>query len=235
MKVPSLGIIPARGGSKGVPRKNLRVLAGKPLIAWTIEAALNSNLSMVVVSSEDDEIISFSSTYGGIAPFVRPADLATDDAPTLPVAKHAIEHIEEKHGQVGSVLVLQPTTPLRTAEDINRGLALMRETECDSVVSVVNVGANHPFRMKRIVAGNRLVSFIDQGFEDMRPRQQLPPVYIREGSIYLAKRHLVMEEATLVGGDARGIVVDENDSVNIDTEQDFMRAETLMNIRHNRS
>ena len=235
MKVPSLGIIPARGGSKGVPRKNLRVLAGKPLIAWTIEAALSSNLSRVVVSSDDDEIISFSRSYGDIAPFVRPAGLATDDAPTLPVAKHAIEYVEERDGQVGSVLVLQPTTPLRTAEDIDNSLELMTETECDCVLSVVNVGAYHPFRMKRIVAGDRIVNFIDQGFEDMRPRQQLPPVYIREGSIYLAKRHLVMEENTLVGGDARVMVVDQDDSVNIDTEQDFMRAETLMSIRLNRS
>lgn len=224
----TLGVIPARGGSKGVPRKNIRELGGKPLIAWTIEAALESRLDRVVVSSDDDEIVAIARQYGDLAPFVRPAELATDSARTLPVVQHAVACMEREHGEVDSIVLLQPTTPLRTAGDIDNGLARMRETGCDAVVSVVEVGGYHPFRMKRIIAGDRLINFIDQGFEDMRPRQELPPVYIREGSLYIARRGLVMDQDTLVGGDVRAIVVEADNSVNIDTEADFHRAERII-------
>lgn len=224
----TLGVIPARGGSKGVPRKNIRELGGKPLIAWTIEAALESRLDRVIVSSDDDEIVAIARQYGDLAPFVRPAELATDSARTLPVVQHAVACVEREHGEVDSIVLLQPTTPLRTAGDIDNGLTRMRETDCDAVVSVVEVGGYHPFRMKRIVAGDRLINFIDQGFEDMRPRQELPPVYIREGSLYIARRGLVMDQDTLVGGDVRAIVVEADNSVNIDTEADFQRAERII-------
>lgn len=224
----SLGVIPARGGSKGVPRKNVRILGGRPLLQWTIEAALGSSLDHVIVSSDDEEIIAFANTHGNLAPFMRPSDLATDTAQTLPVVQHALEYLEQAEGPVDIVVLLQPTTPFRSAADIDAGLVKMRETGCDCVVSVVDVGGQHPFRMKRLVAGDRLVNFIDQGFEDMRPRQALPPVYIREGSLYIAKRHLVVEQNTLVGGDVRGVVVNPHETVNIDTEVDFHRAEQML-------
>lgn len=224
----ALGVIPARGGSKGVPRKNIRPLGGRPLLEWTIEAALASSLDRVVVSSDDEEIIALARTHGDIAPFVRPPELATDEAHTLPVVQHALAHVEKTVGPVDIVVLLQPTTPFRSAAAINAGLDKMRETDCDSVVSVVDVGGQHPFRMKRLVAGDRLVNFIDQGFEDMRPRQALPPVYIREGSLYIAKRHLVVGHNTLVGGDVRGVVVKPDETVNIDTEADFLRAEQML-------
>src|SRR5690606_36899986 len=96
------------------------------------------------------------------------------------------------------------------------------------VVTVVDVGGSHPFRMKRIVDGDRLINYIDQGFEDMRPRQELPPVYIREGSLYIATRELVMERGALVGERARALIVDPERTVNIDTEADFIRAQSLM-------
>lgn len=227
----SLGIIPARGGSKGVPRKNIRPLAGKPLLAWTIEAALASKLDRVIVSSDDAEIISIANSYGELAPFVRPPDLATDRAETLPVVKHAVRYVEEHDGPVEIVALLQPTTPMRSAGDIDNGLEKIRETGCDSVVSVVDVDGYHPFRMKRVVAGDRLVNYVDQGFEDMRPRQELPRVYIREGSLYIAKRSLVMESDTLVGGDVRAMIVPPERTVNIDTEADLVRAEKLMTHR----
>lgn len=224
----TLGIIPARGGSRGVPRKNIRLLGGKPLLAWTIEAALGSNLDRVIVSSDDEEIIAVANGYGELAPFVRPAELATDSAETLPVVQHAVRFVEESDGPVNTVVLLQPTTPLRRAEDIDAGLETMRRTGCDSVVSVVEVGGHHPFRMKRVVAGDRLINFIDQGFEDMRPRQVLPPVYIREGSLYVARRSVVMEGNALVGEDARAVIVDPELTVNIDTEADFVRAEQII-------
>lgn len=223
-----LGVIPARGGSKGVPGKNLRALGGKPLLAWTIEAALASGLDRVIVSSDDAEIMDVANEYGELAPFVRPASLATDSAPSLPVVQHAIEYVEERWGAVEAVMMLQPTTPMRTSAHIDEGLNMLSDTGCDAVVSVVEVGGGHPFRMKRVIDGDRLINFIDQGFEDMRPRQELPPVYIREGSIYIARRHLVMDRSTLVGGDVRAIIRDPATTVNIDTEADFALAERLL-------
>lgn len=226
-----LGVIPARGGSKGVPRKNIRPLGGKPLLAWTVEAALASRLDRVIVSSDDDEIIAVANTYGELAPFVRPAELATDSAETLPAVQHAVSFVEKTQGTVGTIVLLQPTTPLRRAEDIDAGLEKMRQTECDSVVSVVEVGGYHPFRMKRVIEGDRLINYIDQGFEDMRPRQALPPVYIREGSLYIARREVVMDRGTLVGEHARAMVVDPEYTVNVDTEADFVRAEQMIAAR----
>lgn len=224
-----LAVIPARGGSKGVPAKNLRALGGKPLVAWTIEAALGApSVSRVILSTDDDAIAAAGSSYGDIVPFRRPADLATDTAPTLPVVQHAVRFVESAGTKVDIVLLLQPTTPMRRSSDIEKGLAKMAETGCDAVVSITDVGGNHPFRMKRLVAGDHLVNFIDQGQEDMRPRQLLPPVYIREGSIYIAKRDLVMRSGALVGGDVRGLVIPPERTVNIDTMADFERAERLM-------
>lgn len=182
-----LAVIPARGGSKGVPRKNLRSLQGKPLLAWTIEAAKACGLvDRVVVSTEDPEIAKAAKDFGAEVPFLRPADLATDTALTLPVVQHAVREIEKDGFHADLVLLLQPTTPLRTTTDIEAALRLQRETDCDCVVSVVDVGGNHPNRMKKLLPDGKLVNFVEQGFEDMRPRQLLPPVYIREGSIYLA-------------------------------------------------
>ena len=224
-----LAVIPARGGSKGVHRKNLRPLGGKPLIGWTIEAALASpSVSRVILSTDDEAIAAAGRGYGDIVPFLRPADLATDTAPTLPVVQHAVRFAESTGPRVDAVILLQPTTPLRRSCDIEEGLDKLRQTGCDAVVSVTDVGGNHPFRMKRLVAGDRLINFIEQGQEDMRPRQLLPPVYIREGSIYIARRELVMDAGTLVGGDVRGLVVPPERAVNIDTMADFERAERLM-------
>lgn len=227
-----LAVIPARGGSKGVPRKNLRSLQGKPLLAWTIEAAKACGLvDRVVVSTEDPEIEKAAKDFGAEVPFLRPADLATDTALTLPVVQHAVREIEKDGFHADLVLLLQPTTPLRTTTDIEAALRLQRETDCDCVVSVVDVGGNHPNRMKKLLPDGKLVNFVDQGFEDMRPRQLLPPVYIREGSIYLAKRAIVMDQGSMVGGDVRGIVIPPERAVNIDTMDDFERAEKKISLK----
>lgn len=228
-----LGVIPARGGSKGIPRKNLVDLAGKPLVAYTIEAALRSRLlSRLVVSTEDDEIARLAVELGAEAPFRRPAELATDHARSLPVVQHAIEAMEAAEGiRFDAVVMLQPTTPLRTAEDIDRGIELLIETGADSVISLVDVGAHHPFRMKRILEDGRVVNFVDQGFEDMRPRQELPPVYIRSGDLYISRRHVVMDRDTLVGPDCRATIVPPDRAVNIDTRFDLMRAKEILENR----
>jgi CMP-N,N'-diacetyllegionaminic acid synthase len=228
-----LGIIPARGGSKGVPRKNLTPLLGKPLIAYTIESALNSQyLTDVVVSTEDEEIARVSSSLGALVPFIRPAELATDSATSLPVIQHAITEMEKNKGFKYDIIVyLQPTTPLRTTQNIDEGIQLLLDTDADSVVSVVDVGGNHPLRMKRLIHENILINYIDQGHEDMRPRQQLPPVYIRSGELYISKRSVIMEQGLMVGNDCRGYKISPEWSANIDTQFDLLLAEYLLKKR----
>jgi CMP-N,N'-diacetyllegionaminic acid synthase len=223
----TLAVIPARGGSKGVPNKNIKLLAGKPLIAYSIEQALKAKgLNDVVVSTDSEEIAKIARDLGALVPFIRPAELSTDMATSLPVIKHAVEFMEKQNNWTyDAIIMLQPTCPLRMATDIEFAIQKLFSTNADSVISVVDVEGHHPFRMKRIVGEDRLINFIDQGFEDMRPRQVLPPVYIRSGSIYLAKRKVIMEENTFVGADCRAIIMAPEKSVNIDNIRDFIIAE----------
>jgi len=225
-----IGVIPARGGSKGVHRKNLAPLMGKPLVAYTIEAGLRARLlTDLVVSTEDEEIAAVCREWGASVPFSRPAELATDTATSLPVVQHAVREMERNTGQPYDIVaMLQPTTPLRLAEDIDAGIQLLIRTRADSVVSVVEVGGHHPFRMKRIVGDNCLINYIDQGFEDMRPRQELPPVYIRSGALYIARRSLIMEQNTFVGPDCRAYIMEQERSVNIDNPNELYLAECLI-------
>lgn len=225
-----LGIIPARGGSKGVPRKNIRPLGGKPLIGYAIEAASASRfLTETVISTDDDEIADVSRRLGGSVPFKRPPELATDSATGLSVVQHAVREMEDQRGyKVDVVVLLQPTTPFRTTADIDAGINLLLDTGADSVVSVADVGSYHPLRMKRIVGENILVSYIDQGYEDLRPRQQLPPVYIRSGDLYISRRAVVIDQNRLVGADCRAYIIPPARHLNIDTEYDFWFAEYLI-------
>ncbi len=148
-----LAVIPARGGSKGVPRKNIRNLCGKPVIAWTIETALaaGDDLHRVIVSTDDAEIAEAARAAGAETPFTRPAELAVDTAPGLPVIQHTVGFVEEEERKpVDWVMVLQPTAPFRNADDIAESLKLAREGDCDSVISVTRVLAEHPILMKKI-------------------------------------------------------------------------------------
>ena len=226
----TLAVIPARGGSKSIPRKNIVPVGGRPLIAYTIDAALQaSEIADVVVSTDDAEIAEVCATLGLPAPFMRPAELSHDLAPSLPVVKHALEWAEGSEAvRYDAVILLQPTTPFRTAGDIDTTLRMLRDSTADSVISVVDVGAAHPFRMKRIVPGNRLVNYIDQGFEDMRPRQLLPPVYLRSGAIYASRRDVVMTQGRMVGDECLAYVIPAERALNIDSPQDLLLAQLLV-------
>tara|TARA_B100000674_G_C37695696_1_gene848116 strand:+ start:150 stop:851 length:702 start_codon:yes stop_codon:yes gene_type:complete len=227
-----LAVIPARGGSKGVPRKNLQNICGKPLIAYSIEAAKGvSRLTDIIVSTEDEEIAQVAVDHGADVPFMRPAELAEDLTPTFPVIMHALEQMEAaRAAEYDAVLLLQPTCPLRTAAHIDTAIDMLLSENCDSVVSVLEVSNTHPFRMKRLV-GNRLINYIDQGFEDMRPRQVLPKVYLRNGAIYLNRRQSLIGTQALVGDHCLGMVMDEEESVNIDGRLDLILAESMMQDR----
>ena len=213
-----------------MPLKNIAPLIGKPLISYTIEAALVSGaLADVVVSTDDEAIAEVARGAGAQVPFTRPAELATDAAESIGVILHALERMEAiKAVTYDAVMMLQPTTPLRRTDQIARAVKMLADAaDADGVVSIVDVEGWHPFRMKRLV-GDRVVNFIDQGFEDMRPRQVLPKVYIRSGSIYLIRRNSLLRHRMLVGPNTLGLIIDDHSAINIDNRLDFAMAEILM-------
>ena len=225
----TLAVIPARAGSKSIPRKNLAQLCGRPLLAFMIEAALAADtLDDVVVSTEDEEIAGVARSCGAKVPFLRPRDLAGDDVESLPVVQHAVKEMEKlRRGEYEYVVLLQATAPLCRAMDINACLEKLKTGDCDSVVTVTPV-STHPLKMKKIEDGDVLLNYIDQGFEEMRPRQLLPPVYRRSGAVYASKRKVPMEEGTLVGRHARAVVVPQHTAVDIDTPLDLALVELIV-------
>jgi CMP-N,N'-diacetyllegionaminic acid synthase len=225
----TLAIIPARGGSKGIPRKNIAMLDENPLIFYTIKAALESeSLTDIVVSTDDKEIADISAELGALVPFIRPLHLSTDEAESAPVIDHTLKFMEEKRGfKYDAIMMLQPTSPLRKSTHINEALALFGSQSCDSLVSIVSVGANHPLRMK-LLEGNKLTNYVDQGFWNMMPRQSLPKVFIRNGSIYLISRDSFIQTKQLIGENCLGYQMGDNESINIDSHLDLMLAEILL-------
>ena len=220
-----LGFIPARGGSKTVPRKNLRPVGGLPLIRYTIEAAKRSQcLTDVVVSTDDQEIAAVAEEQG-VRIIMRPAELAGDTAPMIAAVRHVLSVLEPRGKRYEAVVVLQPTAPLRTAEDIDAAVGLLETTGADSVVSVYQVGDHHPARMYRLLE-DRLVPYEAEPAGSLR--QSLPAVYHRNGAIYACRRHVIDEESSLIGRDLRGYVMPRERSVNIDDEYDVLVADLLL-------
>jgi CMP-N-acetylneuraminic acid synthetase len=225
-----LALIPARGGSKGVRRKNIRALCGRPLISYTIECAQSARhlFHAVIVSTDDEEIASVAREYGAEVPFTRPAELARDDTPAIPVAQHALSFIEQRDlVRLDWICLLQPTEPFRTAADLRACLDLGMEGGCDSVISVVRVFATHPILMKRIENG-RLLPFCVDEKEGTRRQDYDPPAYMRNGAIYLTRRDVLMEQGSIWGRTIRPYVMPLERSVSIDTELDLKLADLLM-------
>lgn len=191
-----LAIIPARGGSKGIPRKNIQLLGGRPMIYYMITAALGSRyVTHVALSSEDEEILRVGKKVGGknLILIKRPQRLATDKAPTLPVLQHALKKLERELNCCFDYLVLlQPNAPLHVAEDIDRAIEIMLKTGADSVVSVDFVPSYHPVKMKTLAKDGRLKQLVASMPERIFRRQDLSPCYIRNGGIYVATRDLVI-------------------------------------------
>ncbi|MCB0115609.1 MAG: acylneuraminate cytidylyltransferase family protein [Caldilineaceae bacterium] len=220
--------MPARGGSKGVPRKNLRPLGGVPLIAHTLAAAAGStSLTRTVVSTDDEEIAEVALSFGGDVPFRRPADLASDAAAAIPNIQHALESTEAlEGGTYDAVMMLQPTAPFRTSADIDAAIERLVSSGADSVISVVDVEAHHPARMK-FLDGDRLVDPpFCEAYENQN-RQELEPMYLRNGAIYLTRRAVLLA-GSFKGEDCRALIMPADRSVNIDTARDFRYAEWLV-------
>lgn len=223
-----LGVVPARGGSKGVPRKNVAELNGAPLIAHTITPALTSGvLTDVIVSTDDAAIAEAAAQAGAQVPFLRPSDLATDTARSIHVIQHALEFMCDARGNYDAVMMLQPTCPFRRPEDIQAAIKLLEAASADSVISVVAVGGGHPGRMKYIDDEGLLVDPPFAEEQENQNRQELPSIFIRSGSIYLTR------SSTIRGGSFKGLrsaalVVPELRSVNIDTLLDLEWARYLI-------
>ncbi len=200
------------------------------MIAYTIESALRSRwITKLAVSTDDQEIATVARQFGADVPFVRPPHLATDSALAIDVVKHALEFQERLDGiQYSAVALLQPTTPLKAAEDIDATIDELMRSGCDSVVTMVDVGANHPARMYRIVDG-RLVSVMDERVA-MKPRQDLEPIYIRNGAVYACRREVLFRYNALIGQDVRPLVMPPERSVNIDESSDIILAEHYLRL-----
>ena len=221
-----LGIIPARGGSKGVHRKNIKPIGEKPLIAWTIEAAKPSRPTRTIVSTDDEEIARVAREYGGDVPFLRPAELATDLANAVPVMQHALRTVEEQEGEeYDAIMMLQPTTPFRRTEDIDEAIRILEETGSDSVISVVDVEGHHPARMKWVEEGKIIDPPFCEDYEN-QPRQELRKIFIKNGAIYLTRRATILKNS-FKGNDCRALIMPPEISANIDSVHDFRYAEWL--------
>ena len=228
-----LAVIPARGGSKGVPRKNLRCVGGKPMIVHTIRVALAARhlFHRVIVTTDDEEIADVSRQAGAEVPFLRPAELAQDRAPTLPVLQHAVSFVERQDGiRLGLVCLLQPTSPLRETEDIIAALQLAQAGDCDSVISVVQVWAEHPILMKRIENG-RLLPYCIEEREGTRRQDYQPLAYMRNGAVYVSRREVLMEKNSIWGTVIRPSVMPPERSISVDSELDLELADLLFKKR----
>lgn len=218
-----LALIPARGGSKGVPRKNIKSLHGKPLIGWSIDAAKKSRfIDKVVVSTEDDEIAAIARDLGAEIPFMRPIELAADDTPGIAPVMHTIENLPE----FDWVILLQPTSPLRTAEDIDGIVRFCIEHDAPSAVSVYVVD-KHPYLMYQRDETERLQPLIPDK-PDITRRQDLPPVYALNGALYLARIDWLKERQSLIGPETLGYVMSTESSADIDTPLDWQWVEFLI-------
>lgn len=218
----TLGLITARGGSKGIPRKNIRLLGGRPLIAWTIEAAHRSGmLDGVVVSTDDDEIAAVSRAEGAGVPFMRSADLARDDTPTLTAVLDALDRLPD----FDAVLLLQPTSPFRSPEDIRGCLLLARDRQSPSVVSV-SESANHPYWTYRLDNAGHLAPFVESG--GATRRQDLPAAYALNGALYYAEANWLRRSGGFIGDETLAYRMPAGRSVDIDSELDWQMAETVL-------
>ena len=216
-----LAIIPARGGSKGLPGKNIKELCGKPLIAWSIEQAKScSDIDSIVVSTDDREIANVAQKYGAEIPFMRPAELANDTASTIDVIFHAINWLKEHENyQTRYTLLLQPTSPLRALEDIRGAIQTLKTKKAQAVVSVCETD-HHPWWSNILPENGNMKDFLRPEIFNKR-RQDLPVFYRLNGAIYLADTDYLREQNSFLGPNTFAYKMPQSRSVDIDSDVDF--------------
>lgn len=224
-----LGVITARGGSKGIPRKNLRELAGKPLLQYTAEAALASRLmNEVLLSTEDEELAQLGRRCGLQVPFVRPTQLAGDNIPSLPVVQHAVGWMEDQGYVYDAICLLQPTTPMRRANLIDECIELLQRQRADSVVTVLPVPEKYNPHWVFFSPSDGFLRLSTGALNPIARRQDLPAAFHRDGSVYVTRRDVLMLQNSLFGTRVCGYELRPEESVNIDTFSDWQRAEELL-------
>ncbi len=218
-----LGLIPARGGSKGLVRKNVLPLAGKPLLAWTIEAAQACPaIDRVILSTDDKEIAEVGAQWNCEVPFMRPADLGSDTATAIDVALHALDEVQDFE----IIALLQPTSPLRTAEDLNRAAALLEASDAPSCVSV-RPAVENPAWMFEVNDASELVPFVDPSRRPAR-RQELSPAYVLNGALYYSRVDELRATRSFVTDRTLAYAMPAERSVDIDSADDLRRAEAIL-------
>ena len=229
-----LAVVPARGGSKGIPRKNLQPLAGRPLVAHAIEAGLAARLvSRVVCSTDDVEIADAARQAGAEVPFLRPAELARDDTEDWPVFVHALDWLSAHDGWVPRLVVnLRPTSPLRTPCHIDQAIRLLLDSGADSVKAVC-LARQHPHKMWLFRAGTaEMEPFVKSAFRQQRgpdvPRAELEDVYWQNGVVDVTRHEVIREQRVMIGKRVAGLVTLPEESIDIDTPLDLALAELLL-------
>ncbi len=227
-----LALVPARGGSKSIPRKNVMPFAGHPLLAYSIAAGLKArSVGRVIVSTDDAEIASIAREYGAEAPFLRPPSLAQDDTPDLPVFEHALAWLDSHQGYRPEIVVqLRPTSPIRPPDCVDRAVeTLAAHPEADSVRGVVPSGQN-PYKMWRIDADGRMKPLLQDGFDEAynMPRQALPPSFWQTGHVDAIRTATILEKGSMSGDVILPLVLDPRYTIDIDNPRDLERAEWMM-------
>jgi CMP-N-acetylneuraminic acid synthetase len=222
-------LVPARGQSKGIPRKNIAPLCGRPLLEYTAETALAvRRASAALLSTDDEEIAEVGRRAGLRVPFLRPAELARDDTPTLPVIQHALGWLEAHGERYDAVCLLQPTSPLRSAGEVDACIELLETSGADAVVTILPVPSRHNPHWVYFVGDDGSLQLSTGAREPIPRRQSLPPAYHRAGSVYVVRRDVVMESNSLYGRHLRGLEIDPARYVDLDTPEDWAHAEALM-------
>ncbi len=229
-----LGIITARGGSKGIPGKNIKELLGKPLIAWTIERALECKyLERTIVSTDDDEIAEISKKYGAEVPFKRPDHLADDSAPTWPVLQHALKFVEDDlKRSFDAIVLLQPTSPLREKEDIDGCVETFLNNDCEAVMSVCESLDNPYFNIMEINQ-NGFLEKCKKASPIPTRRQDAPPVFISNGAVYVFDRAAIWKEKQADVEKILPFLMSREKSLDIDDEADWEKAASQLKQKLN--
>ena len=224
-----LALIPARGGSKGLPRKNIKNLLGKPLIEWSIKAALNSKvIDRVIVSTDDEEISNVAKVCGAEVPFIRPSKLAQDNSTTFSVIEHALNWLENRQKYVPDhIALLEPTSPLRNAEDIDRAFDQLKNSNASSIVGICLTEVHHPLFIYQKDKSGKLNPYLNNSKKDIR-RQDLEEAFFLEGSVYISETPVLLEEKSFYHGNTMGYEVPKWKSFEIDDETDFFLVESIM-------
>lgn len=221
-----LGLIPARGGSKGIPRKNIKVLQGKELIRYSIEVALACPLlDQVMVSTEDQEIAKLSVAAGAEVPYLRPASLAADDSPTIDTLIHALNYFEENNNSFDAICLLQPTVPFRDLSDLNAAIQKFIDSKADSLITVREVP--HVYNPHWIYEKNKKTGYLHLAMGEEKiiaRRQELPKAYHRDGSVYITKKEVILFQQSIYGKKIVHHMMENSPNINIDTMADWEQA-----------